>query len=395
VEYDFFIAYASPDASQAEDLDWALQDLRRSVFRDRTGIEPGSAWDETLSTVLESARVVVVLISDHSRAAHYQREEIARVIQRGREKPGSVKVVPVLMSNLRPADLPYGLAIEQSIDGMLAGGTKRIAKTLNEKFPRSEGMEQRQRRNAYYALGAALRLDRVTQWAQILEASNMLENTLFLFHGSHDQNVGLFLERIQRFFVNEVVTPRRLYRVRFNIQGQTPKTGADWCAHLRDALGCMDSIETCLGRLARQQALFLILGENPLPLDRMSDQNLSGLREFVVDLLPGILRGARLQHGVSIMIPIDYLDTQPPAMADVEAWCNEADQTHLLRFRLLPPASLPSWSEVHAYLLTDVSPRPRAEDILLMKQEYERHASNPNLTFEKLARLVDRYTLTG
>ena len=124
--------------------------------------------------------------------------------------------------------------------------------------------------NAYYALGAALRLDRIKQWGEILEASQLPENDLFLLQGPHDQNVGLFVERIQRFFSQELALPRKLYRVSFNIQGQTPRNGADWLAHMRDAFRSgTRPLGAELRQLVQKQALFVLLGQNPLPLDRL------------------------------------------------------------------------------------------------------------------------------
>lgn len=51
-EYDFFIAYASPDQTVAQKLSWALQDLSRIVFFDKAGLDPGAAWDEALRDAL-------------------------------------------------------------------------------------------------------------------------------------------------------------------------------------------------------------------------------------------------------------------------------------------------------------------------------------------------------
>jgi hypothetical protein len=393
--YDFFIAYAAPDGSHAEDLAWELQDLDRSVFLDSADIEVGAIWDSRLSDALGASRVVVVLVSEHSRSSHYQREEVARAIGQTRDSANGFKVVPVLMRNVTAVDMPYGLAIGQSIDASRAGGLKRVAKTLNAQFPPDQVDELSVRRNAYYALGAALRLDRVTQWSQILEASQVPENTLFLFHGSHDQNVGLFLERIQRFFSQESTAPRSLHRVRFNIQGQTPRTGADWLGHLRDALGCSGPLGRGLSQLVRQRPVLIILGHNPLPLDQLSAQHVAALHEFLTDNLPALLREANLKQGVCIMLAVDYDGPVPELIAKLNEWGTEADATHELHFRPLPPASLPSWEEVHNYLVTSVAPRPRSDQIMLIKEEYDRRASNPNLTFEKLARLLDRYTLTG
>jgi|SRR5579864_31417 len=395
MKYDFFIAYASPDKVAAEELSWQLQDLDRIVFLDKDGIVPGANWDLELSDALDRSQVVIVLVSSHSAQAHYQRDEIARAIARSRENPDAVKVVPVMLPGAVPARLPYGLSTVQSINANAAGGMKRVAKTLSDLLP-LDGTEQIQaRRNAYYALGAALRLNRVKQWTQILEASQVAENALFLLHGPHDQNVGLFLERIQRFFSQELTVPHDICRVRFYIQGQTPRTGTDWLAHLRDALQCTGPLGPWLRQKAQQKPVFIMLGQNPLPLDRLTDQHIDALREFITDNLPTILRESRVLRGIGVMLALDYEVASQPLIAKFVDWGARAEASDTLRFRALPQASLPSWEDVHDYLTTNVTPRPQADQIALIRQEYDRRASNPELTFEKLARLIDRYTLIG
>jgi TIR domain len=395
MKFDFFIAYASPDRDAAEELSWQLQDLDRVVFLDKADIELGAAWDAELSDALGRSRVVVVLVSSHSAKAHYQREEIARAVKLARDDSDGIKVVPVMLPGATSAHIPYGLSVVQSVDANTAGGLKRVARKLNDLLPLNEAEQIQLRRNAYYALGAALRLDRVKQWNQILEASQVAENALFLFHGPHDQNVGLFLERIQRFFSQELTVPHRICRVRFNIQGQTPRTGTDWLAHIRDALQCTGPLGSRLRQMVQQQPLFIILGQNPLPADRLADQHIDALREFIIENLPSMLREARLLRGIGVMLALDYEVLSPPDLiTKFEEWGAQAEATNILRFRPLPQASLPSWDDVNDYLTTSVKPRPQADQIALIRQEYDRRASNPELTFEKLARLIDRYTLS-
>jgi hypothetical protein len=238
-------------------------------------------------------------------------------------------------------------------------------------------------------------LDRIKQWGEILEASQLQENALFLLHGPHDQNVGLFLERIQRFFSQELALPRKLYRVSFNIQGQTPRTGTDWLAHMRDAFRSTRQLGAELRQLVQKQALFVLLGQSPLPLDRHEAQHVEAIRELVTDKLPALLRETRLNSGVWIMLAFDYEEEPTELLAKVEEWGATAGSSKVLRFRPLPTVSLPTWDEVNTYLTSQISPRPSPDQIALVRQEYMRRVSNPDLTFDQLARLIDRYTLTG
>jgi len=137
-----------------------------------------------------------------------------------------------------------------------------------------------------------------------------------------------------------------------------------------------------------------MLGQSPLAVDQLKDQHIEALREFITDHLIELLREARLSRGISIMLALDYAKINPDLIAKFEAWGRQAEESGLLRFRTLPEASLPSWEEVNDYL-QGMKPRPDADQVALIRREYDRYASNPDLTFERLARLIDRYTLTS
>lgn len=395
MQFDFFIAHAFGDRRMAEELGWELEDLGRDVFLDAADLSAGAEWDDTLATSLAQSRAVVVLVSTQTAKAHYQREEIARALNEMRTHADRRKVIPVLLPGAGAADMPYGLALIQHIDASSPGGMKRVARRLDAEIPTRTAESLNERRNAYYALGAALRLDRVKQWSLILEAAHVSENVLFLFHGPHDQNVGLFLERIQRFFSHELSNAYNICRVRFNIQGQTPRTGTDWLAHLRDALQCPGALAPRLRQMVQQRPLFIMLGQSPLPVDQLTDQHLDALREFIVDHLTTLLRDAQVDRGICVMLTLDYDKNDPDLIRRIARWGKEAEASKTLRFRPLPQASLPTWDEVNDYLISDVTPLPNAEQMALIRQEYDRHVKNPDLTFERLARLIDRYTLTS
>jgi hypothetical protein len=64
--YDFFIAYATPDRQQAQDLCWHLQDQSCKVFLDVEDLSPGASWPLALQAALEASRAIVVLVSTHA-----------------------------------------------------------------------------------------------------------------------------------------------------------------------------------------------------------------------------------------------------------------------------------------------------------------------------------------
>lgn len=395
MKYDFFIAHSSADNTSAKKLCWALKELKRTVFLDLDDLSPGQQWDEELRNALIESSVILVLVSPNSLDSYYEREEILRAIEQARDDPAKYKVVPIMLEGALSEHIPYGLKVAQSVSATNPGTFDQAAMELDEEFPVSDEKEFNRRRNAYYALGAALRLDRVKEWSGILEASQVPENTLFLYHGSHQQNVGLFLERIQRFYSQEMNQRRKVIRVPFNIQGQTPRTGSDWSGHLRDALNAGSaSLSAELKRTVQQQPIFVILGVNPLMIDLMNDDHLSGLQDFLTKRLPNLIREARLDQGIAVIVPLDYEEFVPDRIEKFEKWGEKAEESGLIIYRPLKPAQLPTWEEVKDYL-DEQRPRLSTDQIDLIQNEYEKRVTNPDLTFEQLARMIDRYTLTG
>jgi hypothetical protein len=116
---DIFLVHASQDAGLARKF-FDLLDPHATVFLDAVSIKPSQAWDEGLTSALESALVAVVLISRHTADARYARDEIARFIALAR-RPGSHRaIVPVYLDPPGPAGhtVPYGL---QTVQGIYLG----------------------------------------------------------------------------------------------------------------------------------------------------------------------------------------------------------------------------------------------------------------------------------
>lgn len=115
--YDFFLAYASPDAAIAERL-FDLLVGRSRPFLDRRSLMLGDDWDVELSRAQRSSRISVVLVSTRTPQAFYQREEIAAAIQHAREQPDSHRVVPLYLEAIpdtKKTESPYGLRLKQGL----------------------------------------------------------------------------------------------------------------------------------------------------------------------------------------------------------------------------------------------------------------------------------------
>jgi hypothetical protein len=130
--YDFFIAYATPDRRQAQDLCWFLQDNSCEVFLDLQNLSPGALWPSALREALEASRAIVVLVSTHTDDTFYQQEEIVRAIQLTRDKPQAHTVIPVILEKLPQGavSMPYEMSSLQALAATRSGGLERVAAEL-------------------------------------------------------------------------------------------------------------------------------------------------------------------------------------------------------------------------------------------------------------------------
>lgn len=390
---DFFIAYASPDRRQAEELSWLLEEEQCTAFID-TQLPLGTPWPTALLDALEAARAMVLLVSSRMPATWYAQDEIARAMQRARQAPEQYALIPVLLDGPQQgiAGMPYGTGILQALDATRPGVLKRVARELADWLTQQESAPPPPPLSAtdYQALGAALRLDRYPQWSGVLDACGRPGHVLFLLHGPRHQNVGLFVQRIQRYLSSEARYPHLVYPVRFNLDGMTPRTGADWLRHVRSALTDTRTNRTgSLAQAAKQQPVFLILGLNPL--DRLDATQQHGLQECIETALPELLRRERPANDVRVLLALDYDGTTVPALvSQAQAWGRTAQTSGVLRYLPLQPVTLPIWEDVAHYIDMQSTP-PSPATLAALQQEYQRLTSGRASTYQELADLIDRY----
>lgn len=91
---DFFISHAGQDREYAGRL-FALLIPRSHPFLDTWPLALGKQWDDEVQAALNRARVTVVVVSQHTKQAYYQKVEIRQAIDRATQ--GSHLVVPVFL----------------------------------------------------------------------------------------------------------------------------------------------------------------------------------------------------------------------------------------------------------------------------------------------------------
>ncbi len=116
VRWDFFIAHASADLQSAEDLfDHLSRDTR--AFLASKSLRLGDDWDVELVRAQQEAHITVVLISDNTSRAFYQRDEIATAISLARDSATGHRVVPLFLGSATQKNegIPYGLRVKHGL----------------------------------------------------------------------------------------------------------------------------------------------------------------------------------------------------------------------------------------------------------------------------------------
>jgi hypothetical protein len=104
-----FVSYAHEDEELKDELDKHLKVLKRSakiqVWSDRALIA-GEAWSQAITSELNRANIILLLISvDFNASDFIWDEELAVAMERHRA--GTARVVPVILRRCEWADLPY------------------------------------------------------------------------------------------------------------------------------------------------------------------------------------------------------------------------------------------------------------------------------------------------
>ena len=101
------------------------------VFLDSQCLLPGDDWDLKLSEAQARSRITVVIVSEVTGQAYYEREEIATAIAMARENENLHRVVPIFLEKLPPdAALPYGLRLKHGISASPPGDIASVAEQL-------------------------------------------------------------------------------------------------------------------------------------------------------------------------------------------------------------------------------------------------------------------------
>lgn len=108
--FDVFLSYSRADATAADQLRTRLAEAGLRTFLDRYSLPGGKPWQPELETALGHCRALVVLLGPAGIGGWQHREiQLGLVRQGAAEKTATpFPVIPVLLPNLQPDDVPLG-----------------------------------------------------------------------------------------------------------------------------------------------------------------------------------------------------------------------------------------------------------------------------------------------
>lgn len=239
-------------------------------------------------------------------------------------------------------------------------------------------------------LGAALRLDRSTQWADIVDTRDQAHCILFLLHGQRERaGLPFFVDRVCRHLAPEQGERCRIVRVPFLVDAVGARTGADWAlrlhSELAQSLGLRGNRDTreLLGLATARQPFFVLLGRQPLP--SLDEAEREGLRELLVEELPKLVRGLSY---LRFLLVHDYEKPKESQIDHMREWAEQGARAGDHRVRPLDEAVLPTWEHARKYL-QDHTRLPSAR-IDALKPDYDSLRSKKSARYDDLAALLDR-----
>jgi len=118
-KWDFFLAHAGADTATAEQLHDLLAGSAK-VFLDSRSLELGKNWDQELAAAQENSRITVVLVTQNTDAAYYQRVEVQEAIRMSQTSNDDHRVIPLYVDEASAKSKQYGLNLK---NGLTLSGT--------------------------------------------------------------------------------------------------------------------------------------------------------------------------------------------------------------------------------------------------------------------------------
>ena len=366
--WDFFVSFPGPDLARAEEVAEGLRRLGWSVFIGSQSLRAGDRWKTKTAEAIACARVVVVLLSDHTKEGDIQQEEIGQATQRSSHS--NLIVVPVYLDGFwgtpEPWEFGLGLHKYRRIDLRRQGLPNTLDDLVRAREALEEGAPTSQpqapsgppKMEDLHTIGeffheASLKVDRHSQWSPLVTACTGSESALFLLHGPTQQNLDLFVSRVWYFLAQECGSLHQPYQVPFRWEFAKPRSVAAWENHLRMGLaeeGGRGTAEDLLREAARSHPVFLVVGRS-MSAEELDEMEQEALGRFLNDRLPELMEiAARGRHPVRALLATHY-ERKAGSLVDhlhkeARAGCRGRD----LNYRKLPPVRPLRWDDIEDFL---------------------------------------------
>ncbi|MBK8257854.1 MAG: hypothetical protein IPK82_34950 [Polyangiaceae bacterium] len=206
-------------------------------------------------------------------------------------------------------------------------------------------------------------LDRITQWSTLVERCKQrdTEHLVFLVHGSMEQDIHLFLRRIQAYFNEACQWTHSHLKVERTKDGTKAKTADEWkrclVAGSRVRRGDLDFV---LKEQAAKEPALVVFNETDGPIrgvDKALAMELVKLLCSQIDpVLASLSQEKKLKHPVRFVLPIEH-PAAPVGKMDpwVDLLASAISRARCLRLISLPALELPSWADVEHHIRQDNS----------------------------------------
>lgn len=237
----------------------------------------------------------------------------------------------------------------------------------------------------------AIVLDRTTAWkALIKESADSNEHLAFVVYGTHQQDLHLFMRRIELYFDHREGCSRdhRVLHVERDCDHTGAVTAEDWSyATIRATRDQRGPLADALMNEAWDQPVLLLMSAQRGPFRALSEAARTGLQQFLTQQLPVALVEAR-RNPVRVVVPIEVVNpSNPPVVRQLQ----RALRGHGGPLALHEPIQLtiPGWPEIEHFITTRY---PELDDAALEECEaiYEATAKTDlgKLHLQQLADLL-------
>jgi hypothetical protein len=252
-------------------------------------------------------------------------------------------------------------------------------------------------------------LDRAVQWADLrLHCASSPGHLSFLVHGDVHQHVHVFVKRVIVYLAEECARRHWILPVSRYVDNATVRTPAEWqrSMHIATGYSFASSLEAALHKVTTKVArpVLFVIG-NP-PLHEQDTDQWQALAEFLGQTLPAILRNARLEHPIRVLVAVEHAGHAAGLLApSVRAIREALRQARGIEYRDLPELHFPPINEVVTFVDNQLREHLDRADydrvvercLRECKERYEAIAHRPEgATFVALAdeldKILERYS---